>query len=266
MQLSEVQRRSDDLHCQIQLSIHIMLCEADTAMASIGNKRDWEISEIEEGKGVCIHGIPVNVSPVKESRSSKEVFYFEAKLSDGKRSARVVSFDTSHLDNMKKAEVEQSMVALNNSTVKKSSFSSELEVHLNKRSKVAASPRKLSLDLGGTVLPSTSRATKIAEIVDLTVNQGVGVVCNIVKVNDVAVVRKSDAKELQKQDIVIGDETGSCRLVLWEDDVGSLEEGKSHHLLDVVVRRYGTAKYLSYSSQSSQTLAEDMKDVNDEDI
>ena len=199
---------------------------------------------------MCVHGIPVNVSPAKESRSSMGVFYFEAKLSDGKRCARVVSFDTSHLDSMKKAEVEQSVVALNDSTVKKSSFSSEIEVHLNKRSKVAASPRKLSLGLEGAVLPSTSRATKIAEIVDLKVNQYVGVVCKIVKVNDVAIVRKSDGKELQKQDVVIGDETGSCRLVLWEEDVQGLEEGKSYHLLDVVVRTYGTAKYLSYSPRS----------------
>ena len=55
------------------------------------------------------------------------------------------------------------------------------------------------------------------------------------KVSDVAVVKKSDGKEFQKQDVVIGDETGSCRLVLWEEDVGSLEEGKSYNLLDVVV-------------------------------
>ena len=58
----------------------------------------------------------------------------------------------------------------------------------------------------------------------------------LVKVNDVAVMRKSDGKEFQKQDAVIGDETGLCRLVLWEEDVGSLEEGKSYNLLDVVVR------------------------------
>jgi len=111
---------------------------------------------------------------------------------------------------MIKAEEEQSIVMLNSTTVKKNSFSSELEVHLNKRYKVAASPRKLSLDQGGAVLPSTSKPTKIADIVNLTVNQGIGVVCKVVKVNDVTVVRKSDGKELQKQDVVIGNETGSC--------------------------------------------------------
>ena len=46
------------------------------------------------------------------------------------------------------------------------------------------------------------------------------------KVSDVAVVKKSEGKEFQKQDVVIGDETRSYRLVLWEEDVGSLEEGK----------------------------------------
>ena len=88
------------------------------------------------------------------------------------------------MDSVIKAEEEQSVVALNNTTVKKNSFSSEPDVHLNKRSKVAASPRKLSLDQGGAVLPSTSKLTKIADIVNLTVNQGIGVVCKVVKVND----------------------------------------------------------------------------------
>ena len=98
---------------------------------------------------------PCQCIPGKESQSSKGVFYFEAKLSDGKCSARVVSFDISHLDSMKKAKVEHSVVALN-STVKKSSFSLELEVHLNKRSKVAASPHKPSLDKKKKLLNNTS--------------------------------------------------------------------------------------------------------------
>lgn len=129
-----MQRRSDNIQCQIQPSILIILCEADTAMASINNKQNWEVSEIEEGKDMYIYGIPVNVSPTKESWSSKGVFYLEAKLSDGKHPSRVVSLDTFHLDSMKNAKVEQSVVALNNSTVKKSSFTSE-----NKRDKQSIS-------------------------------------------------------------------------------------------------------------------------------
>ena len=235
-------------------------------MASIGSKREWEVSEMEEGKGVCVHGIPINVSPAKESRRTKGVYYFEGKLSDGKRSARVVSFDVTQLEALKKAEAEQSVVALGNTTVKKSCFSSELEVHMNKRSKVTVSPRKLFLGEGVAVLSPSSRAVKIAQIVDLTVNQGIRVVGKVVKVTDVEVVKRGDGKELKKQNVVLGDETGSCRMVLWEDDVGSLEVGKTYDLVDVTVRKYGMTKYLSYSVRSSKKLGDNIADVNDENI
>ena len=72
-------------------------------MASIGEKREWDVSEIEEGAGIAVHGIPLNVSPVRESRKKKGVYHFNAHLSDGKRCVHVVLFDTSHLEVMKKS-------------------------------------------------------------------------------------------------------------------------------------------------------------------
>ena len=45
---------------------------------------------MEEGKGV---GILVYVSLVKESRKTKGVNYFKARVSNGKKYARVVSSD-----------------------------------------------------------------------------------------------------------------------------------------------------------------------------
>ena len=57
----------------------------------------------------------------------------------------------------------------------------------------------------------------------------------VVKVSDVEVVKK---RELKKQDVVIGDGVmgGSCRMVLWEDNVGSLEAGKTYDLVDVTAK------------------------------
>ena len=150
-------------------------------MAFSGNKPEWDVSEMEEGKGVCVHGVPVNVSPARESRNTKGVFfYFEANLSDGKKCARVVSFDTVHRVILKKAE--GSVVALSNSIVKRSSLSSELEVHMNKRSKVMSSPRKLAL---GDVVVPLGRTVKISDIASLTGSQEIKVKCKVVKVNEV---------------------------------------------------------------------------------
>jgi len=138
-------------------------------MASIGEKREWDMSEIEEGAGVVIHGIPVNVSPVRESRKKKGVYHFNAHLSDGKRCVRVVSFDTSHLEVMKKAEEEKASVLVNDmySLVKKNMMTQELEVLMNQKSKVGASPHKLSLGPGEVAAATSRKVSKLREIVSL---------------------------------------------------------------------------------------------------
>lgn len=234
------------------------------ASPSIGSKRDWEVSEIDEAKGVCVHGIPVNVSPAQESRRTKGVYFFEARLSDGRKCARVVSFDVAHRAAMKKAEEEQTVIALSNSNVKKSTYSSELEVHLHKRSKVTSSPLKMSLGDADAVVQST-KTVKVADIGLLKVKQDVELMCKVVKVNDVSSVKRSgDGKELKKQEVMVGDETGTCRLVLWEDDVDSLEEGKTYRLIDVGVRSFDGMKYLCYTAKSEKEEAVKDLDVNEE--
>lgn len=97
-------------------------------------------------------------------------------------------------------------------------------------------------------------------------NQDVTLICKVVQVDEVVNVKKTGGKELKKRDVVVGDETGSCRLVLWEADVDILEEGKSYKLVDVGVRKYGVDKYLSFMSKSSQKLVEDVGDVSEQSI
>ena len=64
---------------------------------------------------------------------------------------------------------------------------------------------------------------------------------------------------------MVGDETGTCRLVLWEGDVESLEEGKSYWLIDVGVRSYDGTKYLCYTANSTkEETVKDLEEVNEE--
>ena len=115
---------------------------------------------------------------------------------------------------------------------------------------------------------TTTREVIIADIANLAVNQTVEVVCKVHEVKDVQVVKRKhgDAgKELHKQDVVIGDVTKSCRLVLWED-VNSVEEGKCYGFVGVGVRQFLTVKYLTYTASSTKELEEGMEDVNEERI
>jgi len=63
-------------------------------------------------------------------------------------------------------------------------------------------------------------------------------------------MKVSDVVGVQKTDVVIGDSSGCIRLVLWEGDVDSLEEGKSYSLVDVVMKQFGMVKHQSYSAHS----------------
>ena len=100
------------------------------------------------------------------------------------------------------------------------------------------------------------------------VNQVIEVKGEVCEVKDVEDVKKKngDGKMLQKQDVLIGDETKSCRLVLWEQDLNSVEEQKSYQFVGVGVRMFGGSKYLSFTADSTKELAEDLEDVNEECI
>jgi len=100
--------------------------------------------------------------------------------------------------------------------------------------------------------------SKLREIASLRVNQGIDVVCKVMKVSDVVGVQKANGRVLKKRDVVIGDGSGCIHLVLWEGDVDSLEEGKSYSLVDVVVKQFGMVKHLSYLAHSSKNPAYDV--------
>ena len=97
---------------------------------------------------------------------------------------------------------------LTNSIAKKSSFSSEMEVHMDKCSKVLDSPRKMSL---GDVA-QFNKAVKIADIIKASAGQNLDVTCKVVEIGKVENVKKKSKddhrKEFWKQE--------PCRLVLWE--------------------------------------------------
>ena len=89
---------------------------------------------------------------------------------------------------------------------------------------MTSSPRKFDLGPDGALF-NVSRAVKNADIADLEVNQVVEVVCDVKDVQ--AVKKRSGDKKWEKQDVLIRDETKSCRLGFWEQDVNSFEEEES---------------------------------------
>ena len=51
---------------------------------------EWDVSEVEESHCATVHGVVTNVSPVKASHQNPDVKYFDGRLTDWKKSVRVV--------------------------------------------------------------------------------------------------------------------------------------------------------------------------------
>ena len=60
---------------------------------SCGSKRnseDWDVSDIKESTNAEVNFVVAQLSPIKESKKNKKVKYFDAHITDGKKTARAV--------------------------------------------------------------------------------------------------------------------------------------------------------------------------------
>ena len=102
----------------------------------------------------------------------------------------------------------------------------------------------------------------LKEVLSLVTFQRVTCEAKVVSVDEVEEV--SGGKK--KQDVLLGDSTGTLRLTLWEEEIGKMEEGVSYKLCGMVVREFRGRKFLSTSKQNSviETI-DDIGDVEEED-
>lgn len=80
----------------------------------------------------------------------------------------------------------------------------------------------------------------------------------MVKANVVETVTNRDGKQLSKQDCIVGDSFGNCRVVLWEQDVGKMMETQSYKLACVRLKSFAGANYLYLTSESEITHVDDI--------
>ena len=73
--------------------------------------------------------------------------------------------------------------------------------------------------------------------------------CEVKVVNVDAVMEVSGGKK--KQDVLVGDSTGTVRVTVWESEIGKLEENGSYRLTGMVVREFKGKKFLSTSKEKS---------------
>ena len=104
------------------------------------------------------------------------------------------------------------------------------------------------------VKDSDTVVVDVAKLHELALYQPVTVKVKAVCVGDC--VEVSGGKK--KQDLVVADATGHCRVTIWEEEIGKVEEDVCYRMQGMMVREFCRKKFLS-------TLKEDcfIKKIND---
>lgn len=115
-----------------------------------------------------------------------------------------------------------------------------------------------------TVQTDDEKEIQIADIGSLQTNQSVNTIVKVLAAQVPVGINTKDSRNLMKQDCTVGDSTGCRRLVLWQNDIGKLCEGKSYKLKGLTVRLYNLTKYLNAGPTFSVELADDIGEVSED--
>ena len=162
--------------------------------------REFVVSEMEAQSSATVHGMKVELSPMKTSSNNPDLKYFSGKITDGKKTARVVSFESKLRSVLEKSKEEKEPVAFIDCNIKEGKYYSDLEIMVNHRTKVEISPKRFKIDdFEGD---SSKNVQCLDEIGTLAINQHINVIGKVVKVGCVTTVAaKKSSRQLKKQDV-----------------------------------------------------------------
>ena len=221
-------------------------------------KRSCEELQVSEVSSVSpnakIHAVVESLSPMKKSKTCS---YFDGQITDGKTTMRVFGFDAGVRRKLVEFEDTKKAVALTNCEVKRSRRGEDLEVLVTKKTEVEKSEKVFEVESVSAETKKMGKIIMLKELMDLVPYQVVSVEVKVVGVEEPTVVGSG----LKKQDILIGDSTGTARLAVWEKEVGKMEEDRSYRLGGLMVREFRKKKFLSTSKQSS--MIEEISDIGE---
>ena len=135
-----------------------------------------------------------------------------------------------------------------------------LEILIGKESQVDVSDKEFD----ASAIPNAKYGETISldQLPDLEQFQRVSVTIKALRVDDPQQIPTGKIK----QDIIIGDSTGTTRLTLWEEEIGSMDEDSSYQLKGVTVRQFRGKRFLSTSKGVSCIIkADDIGSVDEQE-
>ena len=95
-------------------NLHWVCAQMEASKSGVAAAANYEVSNMIEEDSATVHGVVVELSPIKSSRNNPGVKFFNAKISDEKKSARMVSFEPKLWPSLETSQMEGSTVAIVN--------------------------------------------------------------------------------------------------------------------------------------------------------
>lgn len=187
----------------------------------------------DESSNVCVCGILKSLSPLKISRSNTD--YFDGELADSTGKIRAFGFNAPMHKKLQQLHVAKWPILLTGCNITLNANSSSLEVKLLGQTKLSEADIEMSFE------DSTDNDVKITQIREMADYEKVKVQAKVITTLDPVKVSVNNTK----QDVVIGDETGSMKLTLWNKDVNTLQDGESFLIENIQIRSFRNQKFLS---------------------
>ena len=171
---------------------------------------------------------------------------------------RSVCFSPKKHKEFKEIVEASSPVKISKYTLKRNLFSQENEVLINKRTKldeISEQEMKFAFKEQSGVQEEISETSDVSKILE-------GDTSSLVNVNGrITFHNKEDTiitkgKTLKKQDASFTDESGTIRLVLWENDIQTIKSMSTYKLQRVAVRSFNNEKYLTVNRNSVVELTD----------
>ena len=209
-----------------------------------------------------IIGYVHQLSPIKTSQNKNQ--YFDLKLQTGTSVYRTVCFSPEKHKVFKAKYESSSPIKLTKHQLKQNSRTNEDEVHVTKRTKVEdPNEKETDFDYNEVALnePATQRSAQELKTGEFNI---IANITGRVTFYGSAETLNIRGKSLQKQEATFTDDSGSIRIVLWENDIQKLKSGECYDIKRIAVRNFNQQNYLTLNKETLIQPAEKTISRSDE--
>lgn len=182
------------------------------------------------------------------------------KMQTDDRTVRTVCFSPEKHETFKRSFEASSPVKLSQFQLKSNRRTNEEEIIVNKRTKLDnPSEFEITFDIAAKEFDYTTTTTAVREVNEVRPGRAITVLGRLTFQDGTEYVNVR-GKSLKKQETILTDETGSIRLVLWENDIQKVQSGETYMLTRSVVREFDNQPYITINKETqiskvSQTIA-----------